>query len=248
MVAGLEIASDADSEGEVVSADDVIPAGFDIIPKSLSCSLTCKGIIPPWEHARKIYYWDLTSGIRTCGELLKRRIYKSNLKPFLTNFKEKPNLISLSKMFDHEDETINKENAPPKVVPQITTVTNISTKFPYLKKREYDIWVMKMQNFISSSDILCWNIILKGNSAKSMTTDNDGNLKIRPPVTAEEHQQVQECYELSAEYDGKRDPKKLEKVQVAYRRRIKLKNGYFADEDNATTECDIKETLDKLVH
>nr|GFD61664.1 xylulose kinase-1 [Tanacetum cinerariifolium] len=31
---------------------------------------------------------------------------------------------------------------------------------------------------------------LKGNSAKSMTTDNDGNLKIHPPVTAEEHQQV----------------------------------------------------------
>nr|GEV83781.1 xylulose kinase-1 [Tanacetum cinerariifolium] len=32
---------------------------------------------------------------------------------------------------------------------------------------------------------------IKGNSAKFMTTDNDGNLKIRPPVTAEEHQQVQ---------------------------------------------------------
>nr|GFA34551.1 xylulose kinase-1 [Tanacetum cinerariifolium] len=35
------------------------------------------------------------------------------------------------------------------------------------------------------------NIVLKGNSAKSMTTDKDGNLKIRPPVTTEEHQQVQ---------------------------------------------------------
>nr|GEU54994.1 ribonuclease H-like domain-containing protein [Tanacetum cinerariifolium] len=35
------------------------------------------------------------------------------------------------------------------------------------------------------------NIVLKGNSAKSMTTDKDGNLKIHPPVTAEEHQQVQ---------------------------------------------------------
>nr|GEZ86144.1 xylulose kinase-1 [Tanacetum cinerariifolium] len=46
-------------------------------------------------------------------------------------------------------------------------------------------------NFISSSDLLCWNIILKGNSAKSMTTDKDGNLKIHPPVTAKEHQQVQ---------------------------------------------------------
>nr|GEV27303.1 putative ribonuclease H-like domain-containing protein [Tanacetum cinerariifolium] len=66
-----------------------------------------------------------------------------------------------------------------------------SAKFPYLKKGEYDIWAMKMQNFISSSDLLCWNIVLKGNSAKSMTTDNDGNLKIRPPVTAKEHQQVQ---------------------------------------------------------
>nr|GEW79964.1 putative ribonuclease H-like domain-containing protein [Tanacetum cinerariifolium] len=48
-----------------------------------------------------------------------------------------------------------------------------------------------MQNFISSSDLLCWNIVLNGNSAKSMTTDKDGNLKIRPPVTAEEHQHVQ---------------------------------------------------------
>nr|GFC08528.1 ribonuclease H-like domain-containing protein [Tanacetum cinerariifolium] len=73
----------------------------------------------------------------------------------------------------------------------ITTVTNISAKSPYLKKGEYDIWAMKMQNFISSSDLLCWNIVLKGNSAKSMTTDKDGNLKIRLPVTAEEHQQVQ---------------------------------------------------------
>nr|GEW31323.1 hypothetical protein [Tanacetum cinerariifolium] len=76
-------------------------------------------------------------------------------------------------MSDHEVKTITEENTPPKVVPQITTVINISTKFPYLKKGEYDIWAMKMQNFISSSDLLCWNIILKGNSAKSMTTDND---------------------------------------------------------------------------
>nr|GEY93787.1 hypothetical protein [Tanacetum cinerariifolium] len=30
-----------------------------------------------------------------------------------------------------------------------------------------------MQNFISSSDLLCWNIVLKGNNAKSMTTNKD---------------------------------------------------------------------------
>nr|GEX68646.1 xylulose kinase-1 [Tanacetum cinerariifolium] len=94
-------------------------------------------------------------------------------------------------MSDHEDETITAKNAPPKNIPQITTIINISAKFPYLKKGEYDIWAMKMQNFISSFDILCWNIVLKGNSAKSMTTNKDDNLKIRHPVTAKEHQQVQ---------------------------------------------------------
>nr|GEZ16972.1 hypothetical protein [Tanacetum cinerariifolium]GEZ17219.1 hypothetical protein [Tanacetum cinerariifolium] len=66
-------------------------------------------------------------------------------------------------MSDHEDEIINEENAPPKVFPQITTVTNISTKLHSLNKGD----------------------------AKSMTTDNDGNLKIPSPVTGEEHQQVQ---------------------------------------------------------
>ncbi|KAG9144923.1 hypothetical protein Leryth_026204 [Lithospermum erythrorhizon] len=90
---------------------------------------------------------------------------------------------------------------------------------------------------------------------------------------------VQECYELSAEYEGTRDLKKLdelgnvltsldagdsivvakafsnmlnlgnlaEEVQIAYRRRIKLKRGDFADEASATTESDIEETFKKLV-
>nr|GEZ00358.1 xylulose kinase-1 [Tanacetum cinerariifolium] len=69
-------------------------------------------------------------------------------------------------MSDHEDDTITEENAPPKVVPQITTVTNIFAKFPLSKEG-------------------------RENSAKSITTDNDGNMKILPPVTVEEHQKVQ---------------------------------------------------------
>lgn len=90
---------------------------------------------------------------------------------------------------------------------------------------------------------------------------------------------VQEVYELSAEYEGKHDPQKLEElgnlitsldagdsivvaksfshmlnlanlaeeVQIAHRRRIKLKKGDFADENNATTESDIEETIKRLV-
>ncbi|CAA3026602.1 phosphoenolpyruvate carboxylase-like [Olea europaea subsp. europaea] len=90
---------------------------------------------------------------------------------------------------------------------------------------------------------------------------------------------VQECYELSAEYEGSRDPQKLEdlgkvltsldagdsivvaksfsnmlnlgnlaeEVQIAYRRRTKLKKRDFSDEASATTESDIEETLKRLV-
>nr|GFA05542.1 xylulose kinase-1 [Tanacetum cinerariifolium] len=43
------------------------------------------------------------------------------------------------------------------------------------------------QVFIPAGDLF----LLTGNSAKSITTDNDGNLNIRPPVTTEEHLQVQ---------------------------------------------------------
>jgi hypothetical protein len=38
-----------------------------------------------------------------------------------------------------------------------------------------------------------------------------------------------------------------EEVQLAYRRRIKLKKGDFADENSAMTESDIEETLKRLV-
>ncbi|KAI3716220.1 hypothetical protein L6452_23405 [Arctium lappa] len=91
---------------------------------------------------------------------------------------------------------------------------------------------------------------------------------------------VQECHELSAEYESKHDPKKLEElgsvltsldpgdsiviakafsnmlnlanlaeeVQIAHRRRIKMKTGDFGDEAMATTESDIEETIKRLVH
>lgn len=99
-------------------------------------------------------------------------------------------------------------------------------------------------------------------------------------ILCSELDQVQDCYELSAEYERNLDPKKLEElgnvltsldpgdsivvaksfshmlnlanlaeeVQIAYRRRIKLKKkGDFVDENSATTESDIEETLKRLV-
>jgi phosphoenolpyruvate carboxylase len=91
--------------------------------------------------------------------------------------------------------------------------------------------------------------------------------------------QVQECYELSAEYETDRDEARIaelgakltslspadsivisssfshmlnlanlaEEVQIANRRRTKLKRGDFGDEASAPTESDIEETLKRLV-
>nr|GFA45376.1 ribonuclease H-like domain-containing protein [Tanacetum cinerariifolium] len=88
----------------------------------------------------------------------------------------------------HEGDAPEQKVTPP---PQITTVTSLSAKFPYLKKGEYEIWAMKMQNYIYSTDLQCWNIIQKGNSQKNITSDTEGNIIIAPPVTVEEHMQVQ---------------------------------------------------------
>jgi hypothetical protein len=67
---------------------------------------------------------------------------------------------------------------------QLSNISN--AKFPYLKKDEYEIWVMKMQNWITNIDFNLWNVILNGNSLKKTGKDQDGKITIYPPSTAEE--------------------------------------------------------------
>ncbi|GJY15138.1 hypothetical protein Tco_0385560 [Tanacetum coccineum] len=67
-------------------------------------------------------------------------------------------------------------------LPQVTTVNN-TAKFPYLKVGEYDVWAMKMQNYISSTDLQCWNVVMKGKHARPTTTDSNGKIVYRDPVS-----------------------------------------------------------------
>nr|GEY57647.1 hypothetical protein [Tanacetum cinerariifolium] len=48
-----------------------------------------------------------------------------------------------------------------------------SNRFVSADKGEYDIWAMKMQNYISTTDLQCWNIVQKGNSQKNITSDTE---------------------------------------------------------------------------
>nr|GEV33415.1 ribonuclease H-like domain-containing protein [Tanacetum cinerariifolium] len=57
---------------------------------------------------------------------------------------------------------------------------------PHPKKREYDIWVLKMEHYLSHTDYLIWKVTQKGNGHVSVTTNTNGIIKVLPPKTAEE--------------------------------------------------------------
>ncbi|GJT51088.1 hypothetical protein Tco_0977245 [Tanacetum coccineum] len=82
------------------------------------------------------------------------------------------------------------ENLPPPQPPQTPTQQaphTVSTiKLPILKKGEYDIWAMKMEHYLSHTDYLIWEVIQKGNSPVSVSTDTNRVIKVLPPKTTKE--------------------------------------------------------------
>ncbi|GJY64533.1 hypothetical protein Tco_0465993 [Tanacetum coccineum] len=76
---------------------------------------------------------------------------------------------------------------PPSQTPTQQTPHTISTiKLPILKKGEYDIWAMKMEDYLAHTDYPIWEVIQNGNGPVSITTYTQGQIKVLPPRTAEE--------------------------------------------------------------
>ncbi|GKA32271.1 hypothetical protein Tco_0718638, partial [Tanacetum coccineum] len=69
---------------------------------------------------------------------------------------------------------------------QQTPHTVSTIKLPILKKREYDIWVIKMEHYLAHIDYPIWEVIQNGNGPVSITTDTQGQIKVLPPRTTEE--------------------------------------------------------------
>nr|GEZ62263.1 hypothetical protein [Tanacetum cinerariifolium] len=81
-----------------------------------------------------------------------------------------------------------QQNIQPQI---ITTVTNNNAKFLYLKKDEYEVWAIKIEYWITNSDMNISNVIKNGNSLKRTGRGTDGSLIFLPPTTAEEHLAIQ---------------------------------------------------------
>nr|GEV02952.1 putative ribonuclease H-like domain-containing protein [Tanacetum cinerariifolium] len=97
---------------------------------------------------------------------------------------------------DSNDASVHNEatntQQQPNIQPQIiTTISNNNTKFPYLKKDEYEVWAMKMEYWITHNDMNIWKMIQNGNNMKRTGRDHDGNVIILPPTTVKEHIAVQ---------------------------------------------------------
>nr|GEW20148.1 ribonuclease H-like domain-containing protein [Tanacetum cinerariifolium] len=86
---------------------------------------------------------------------------------------------------DHPKTSNPSQIIPPPTSQQIPyTVSSI--KLPILKKREYDIWAMKMEHYLCHIDYLIWQVIQNGNGPISVITDTNGMIEVLPPKTIEE--------------------------------------------------------------
>ena len=88
------------------------------------------------------------------------------------------------------DVTISEAGSLTQQLQQVA-FSNNNAKLPMLRKDEYKIWAMKMQNWIASIDFNLWNVIVTGCRPKRQSVDAEGNVKILEPVTAEEIMAVQ---------------------------------------------------------
>nr|GEX89970.1 xylulose kinase-1 [Tanacetum cinerariifolium] len=85
---------------------------------------------------------------------------------------------------NHDGDQPETSNPSPPVQKIPHTISSI--KLPILKKREYDIWAMKMEHYLSHTDYPIWQVTQNGNGPVSVTTNTNGMIKVLPPKTAEE--------------------------------------------------------------
>nr|GEZ40053.1 xylulose kinase-1 [Tanacetum cinerariifolium] len=89
---------------------------------------------------------------------------------------------------NHDGDHPEASNTSPPVLPPTQQIPHIvsSIKLLILRKREYDIWAMKIEHYLSHTDYPIWQVIQNRNGHVFVTTDTNGMIKVLPPRTAEE--------------------------------------------------------------
>nr|GEV37695.1 hypothetical protein [Tanacetum cinerariifolium] len=82
-------------------------------------------------------------------------------------------------------EDIN-QSSPPPIAPPESPQMVLSIKLPILKKGEYILWTMKMEQYLAHTNYALWEVILNGNGKVHMTKDEASNEVEVSPVTIQQ--------------------------------------------------------------
>nr|GEW52304.1 hypothetical protein [Tanacetum cinerariifolium] len=112
---------------------------------------------------------------------------------------------------NHDGDHPKTSNTTPPVplLTQQIPHTVLSIKLPILKKRECDIWAMKMEHYLSHTDYPIWQVIQNSSGHVSVTTDINGMIKVLPPKTAEEMWEA-----INSRFGGNDESKKMQKYSL----------------------------------
>ncbi|GJQ97953.1 hypothetical protein Tco_0009092 [Tanacetum coccineum] len=64
-----------------------------------------------------------------------------------------------------------------------STQTVSSLKLPMLKTRDYDLWSMRMEQYLTHTDYALWEVIVNGDAHAVASASTEGPI---PPKTAEQ--------------------------------------------------------------
>ncbi|GJZ86037.1 ribonuclease H-like domain-containing protein [Tanacetum coccineum] len=101
---------------------------------------------------------------------------------------------------------------PPVVTPSHTPHTMSTIKLPILKKREYDIWAMKIEHYLAHTDYHIWEVIQKGNGPMGVSTDTNGVVKVRSPCKVSQDVRCKKMLDaIKSRFGGNDESKKMQK-------------------------------------
>ncbi|GJV74939.1 hypothetical protein Tco_1506523 [Tanacetum coccineum] len=92
-----------------------------------------------------------------------------------------------------------------------STQTVSSLKLPMLKTRDYDLWSMRIEQYLTHTDYVLWEVIINGDAPTVASASIEGPI---PPKTAE--QKIARKNELKAKstllFGGNKESKKMQKT------------------------------------
>ncbi|GJR60660.1 hypothetical protein Tco_1502822 [Tanacetum coccineum] len=91
-----------------------------------------------------------------------------------------------------------------------TTQTVSALKLLVLKTRDYDLWSMRMQQYLTHTDYALWEVIVKGDAPTVASASAEGPI---PPKTFHGIKDEKTLWEeIKARFGGNKESKKIQKT------------------------------------